>query len=427
MDQARQLQRYAQFLGDEYIAQIFHMAQALAGMHVLHLNTTAQGGGVATLLQTLLPLMNELGVEHSWRVVQLDEGANKATTHLVDLLQGNEPGELSTEEQHAIIDVLKRAPVEQFIDENHPDTVCVHDFQLAPLATLFTSVQPAMWFCHIDTAHPNVQAKSYIEQFLGPYRVYMFNSQQSIFPELPSEKTQVVTPSIDAFSKKQQYLSPEDGRAALQRCGIDTNRPLITQVSRFDRWKNPWQVIDIYRAVKRQMPTVQVALVGAMEAADDVRAREVLKDVHHYAGDDPDIHLLSDPQLIQHDEVNAFQRYSNVILQRSTHEGFGLTVTEAMWKYQPVVGTSATGLRRQIVHEQNGYIADDTDTSAMYTLKLLHDRTLHERLGKQAHQCVQDNFLFPMMVREYLVALFKTLGHTLPDETTDIVPSLEKH
>ena len=218
---------------------------------------------------------------------------------------------------------------------------------------------------------------------------------------------QIITPTIDPFSEKNRDLAPEQGFQVLRECGIDTTRPLITQVSRFSTWKNPWQVIDVYRLVKRYLPTVQVALVGAMEAADDRSAQEVFKELQEYAGKDTDIHLLSDPSRIHHAQVNAFQRYSSVILQRSPREGFGLTVTEAMWKYQPVVGTSATGMRTQILNGQNGYSADDTEMCAEVTLKLLQNRTLWHQLGQAAHLRVQENYLLPMMVLEYLTALTK--------------------
>ena len=195
----------------------------------------------------------------------------------------------------------------------------------------------------------------------------------------------------------------------LAECGIDTTRPLITQVSRFGNWKNPWQVIDVYRLVKQELPSVQVALVGAMEAADDINAMEILEEIQAKAGADPDVHLLYDPAVIKHPEVNAFQRYSSVILQRSIREGFGLTVTEAMWKYQPVVGTSVTGLRTQIIDGQNGYIADETEACAERTLKLIQDREVWRKLGKQAHKRVKDHYLFPSLVLQYLDALKKAL------------------
>ena len=222
----------------------------------------------------------------------------------------------------------------------------------------------------------------------------------------------MITPTIDPFSEKNRYLTPAKGLKLLKDCGIDTTRPLITQVSRFGSWKNPWQVIDVYRLVKQELPSVQVALVGAMEAADDIKAMEILTDIQGKAGNDPDIHLLYDPTVIRHPQVNAFQRYSSVILQRSIREGFGLTVTEAMWKYQPVVGTSVTGLRAQIIDGRNGYIADDTEGCARDTLKLIQERELWRKLGKQAHERVKNNYLFPTMVLEYLGALTKALGNS---------------
>jgi trehalose synthase len=261
--------------------------------------------------------------------------------------------------------------------------------------------------CHVDTAHPDPGGKAYIDQFLDAYNVCVFDTPLSIFPNLPPHKTHVITPTIDPFSDKNEFIPPEQGLKMLARCGIDTSRPLITQVSRFGNWKNPWQVIDIYRQVKQVLPSVQVALVGALEAADDIKATEILEDIRRKAGTDPDIHLLYDPEVIKHPEVNAFQRYSSVILQRSIREGFGLTVTEAMWKYQPVVGTSVTGLRAQIIDGQNGYIADDTESAARATVRLIQDRDLWRKLGEQAHESVRKNFLFPCMVLQYLHALAK--------------------
>ena len=386
---------------------MYDVAASLAGLHILHFNTTAKGGGVAELLNSLLPVMEELGIKHTWKVIPLDEASDRFTAHIVDLLQGIEHGDIPEEDQRLFLDKLRRTPVLRSAEENQADLYFIHDFQLAPLATLFPWLRPAIWMCHVDTANPDPHGKAYIEQFLDAYSLCVFNTPLSVFRDLPPGKTHVITPTIDPFSEKNRYLTAERGMKLLARCGIDTARPLITQVSRFGNWKNPWQVIDIYRLVKQQLPSVQAALVGAMEASDDVLAMEVLKDVQAKAGGDPDIHLLYDPAVIKHPEVNAFQRYSSVILQRSIREGFGLTVTEAMWKYQPVVGTSATGLRTQIIDGRNGYIADDPETAAQDTLKLIKDRALWRRLGKQAHLRVKENYLLPMMIAEYLDALIK--------------------
>lgn len=411
MNRSPRLERYRDLVGDDLLAQVYHAAEPLAGLHVIHYNTTAQGGGVAELLHSLIPLMQELGIPHSWKVVPLDEASNHFTVHIVDLLQGMEHGDIEEKDQRHLLDTLRHAPVMQHKEENKADIYFVHDFQLAPLAKLFSWMRPALWMCHVDTAQPDPKGKAYIEQFLDAYKVCVFNTPLSIFKDLPPDKGQVITPTIDPFSDKNRDLGREEGLRMLANCGIDMNRPLITQVSRFGNWKNPWQVVDIYRVVKQHIPHVQVALVGAMEASDDVKAAEILKDVQKRAGDDPDIHLLYDPSVIKHPQVNAFQRYSSVILQRSTREGFGLTVTEAMWKDQPVVGTSATGLRTQISDGENGFIADDTETAARRTIKLIQDRDLWQKLGKAAHKRVEDNYLLPMMALEYLNALAKARGN----------------
>ncbi len=407
LKRSSRLDRYRHFVGEELLAHIYHIAASLSGLHILHLNTTAKGGGVAELLHAFLPIMEELGIKHSWKVVPLDDSSQRFTARIVDLLQGIEHGDISEEDQQVFLDALRRTPVLRNAAENQADLYFIHDFQLVPLAALFPWMRPALGMCHVDTANPDPHGKAYVEQFLDAYAVCVFNTPISTFKDLPPEKAHVITPTIDPFSEKNRFLTPLRGRNILARCGIDTARPLITQVSRFGNWKNPWQVIDVYRLVKQQLPSVQVALVGAMEAADDIIAAEVLREVQGKAGADPDIHLLYDPEVIKHAEVNTFQRYSSVILQRSIREGFGLTVTEAMWKYQPVVGTSATGLRTQIIDGRNGFIADDTETCAEVTLKLIKERDLWRKLGKQAHMRVKNNYLLPVMLLEYLGGLAK--------------------
>ena len=391
------------------LTRIYRAAESLAGVSVHHFNTTAHGGGVAELLESLLPLMEELGIPHSWKVIPLDEASGLFAARLVDLLQGMEHGDIPEADQRVFLEKLRNTPDLQQVDHKHADIFFIHDFQLAPLATFFPWMRPAIWMCHVDTANPDPHGKAYIDQFLDAYNVCIFDTPLSIFKTLPPEKAHVMTPTIDPFSEKNRFLTPERGLRILVECGIDTTRPLITQVSRFGNWKNPWQVIDVYRLVKQELPSVQVALVGAMEAADDINAMEILEEIQTKAGADPDIYLLYDPAVIKHPEVNAFQRYSSVILQRSIREGFGLTVTEAMWKYQPVVGTSVTGLRTQIIDGQDGYIADETEACAERTLKLIQDREVWRKLGKQAHKRVRDHYLFPALVLQYLDALKKAL------------------
>src|SRR6266705_3019969 len=274
-----------------------------------------------------MTVMDELGIKHTRKVVPLDDSSSRFEAHLVDLLQGIKHGDVAEEDQLVLLDTLRRTPVLRDEKENQADLYFIHDFQLVPLATLFPRMRPALWMCHVDTANPDANGKAYIEQFLDAYNICVFNTPLSVFKDLPPEKAHMITPTIDPFSEKNRFLTPAKGLQMLARCGIDTTRPLITQVSRFGNWKNPWQVIDVYHLVKQELPSVQVELVGAMEAADDINALEILKDIQAKAGTDPDIHLLYDPAVIKHPEVNTFQRYSSVILQRSIREGFGLTVT----------------------------------------------------------------------------------------------------
>jgi len=348
--------------------------------------------------------MEELGIKHDWEVIQLDEASGYFTAREVDLLQGYDKGEFPEREKQVFLEKLRHSvrngPVEQ------ADMYFIHDFQLAPLAEFCPWMRPAIWFCHVDTAHPTPSAQQYIRQFLGPYALACFNSRASVFKDLPPEQVQVVTLGIDPFRAKNRFLPRARGLEILASCGIDPARPLITQVSRFGIWKNPWQVIDIYRLVKQQLPSVQLAMVGAMEAKDDIKAIEILTDLqHNFVHGDPDIHLLSDPTIIDHEAVNAFQRYSSVILQRSIREGFGFTATEAMWKHQPVIGTCVTGLQMQIKHGSNGYLVDDTEAATAYTLKILQDRELWRELGVNAYETVRQRFLFPTMILDYLKAL----------------------
>jgi trehalose synthase len=399
------LARFRGLVSEALLSEITVLAEDLQGVQVLHINTTAQGGGVAALLRALLPLAEELGIPHRWRVVQLDEFAASFMAKLTDMLQGGEPGEISACEHEQFLQSLRAAM--QPLAHERADLYYIHDIQLAPLAQLFPHLRPALWFNHVDSARPDPQAERYIRQFLDAYALCTFNTPFSIFPDVEPARAAVITLGIDPFSERHAPLSAEEGRALLAGCGIDPGRPLITQVSRFGRWKNPWQVLEIYQLVKEQLPTVQVALVGALEASDDIRAQSVLEDLRRQTASDPSVHLLWDPVQVTARVVNAFQRYSDVILQRSTREGFGLTVTEAMWKYQPVVGTSATGVRYQISHGRDGFIADDSETAARYALMLLRDRELQRRMGEEAHRSVQQRFLLPMMLRDYLAVLLR--------------------
>jgi trehalose synthase len=415
------LDRYKGLVSASPLTQIYEVAHELAGLRVLHINTTAQGGGVAEILSDMIPLVEELGIQHDWKVVTLDEASGSFTARLVDMLQGYDTGAFPEAEKLVFLEKLRHAVSQE--PAYQADVYFIHDFQLVPLAEFFPWMRPAIWFCHVDTAHPTPSAQQYIEQFLDPYAMTCFNSSASVFKDLPPERVRVVTLGIDPFRVKNRDLPRDRGMQILSNCGIDPTRPLITQVSRFGIWKNPWQCIDIYHLVKQQMPAVQLALVGALEAKDDVKAVEILADLQrNYVRGDADIHLLSDPAIIDHEAVNAFQRYSSVILQRSIREGFGFTVTEAMWKRQPVIGTHVTGLEMQITHGSNGYLVDETEEAAAYTLRLLQDRDLWRELGTNAYETVRQQFLFPTLILGYLQAIQGALANASALASLESVP-----
>jgi len=212
-------------MGEDALARIYCAAEALAGVSVFHINTTAHGGGVAELLESLLPLMEELGIPHSWKIIPMDEASNLFDSHLVDLLQGMEHGDISEADQHVFLEKLRHTPGLQRADQNHADIYFIHDFQLAPLATLFPWMRPALWMCHVDTANPDPNGKAYIDQFLDAYNVCVFDTALSVFKTLPAERTHVITPTIDPFSETNRFLTPAKGLRMLAQCGIDTTRP----------------------------------------------------------------------------------------------------------------------------------------------------------------------------------------------------------
>ncbi|QRK10075.1 glycosyltransferase [Archangium violaceum] len=400
------LEDYRGIVDDPVMDDIARLAAELRGVRVAHFNTTARGGGVAVMLRALLSFAVQLGLEHYAEVIPLDERSCRFMARMADLLQGGGPGELDRAEGDAFVAGVERAL--RGMSRRGADVYWVHDIQLVPMAQLLPSLRPAVWFSHLDTAHPEPRAADFIRGFLEPYVLNVNNTPWSAFME-GGHPFATFTLGIDAFGRKNRPMSAEEGAAVLRRCGIDVTRPLVAQVSRFGRWKNPWQAVDIHRELKRRVPGVQLALVGAMEATDDVEAARVLEEVRAHAAGDPDVHLLWDPERVGPDEVNAAQRHAHVVLQRSSREGFGFTVTEAMWKGQPVVGTSATGVRYQLEHGRTGFIADDTHEAAEHAARLISDRAFHARMGAAAQQHVRNHFLLPVMVRDYLALVHRVV------------------
>jgi trehalose synthase len=288
------------------------------------------------------------------------------------------------------------------------DVWVVHDPQPLPLRSLVPLAGPALWRCHIDSSSPNGGVSDYLLPWVQGYERSVFSLPDYVLPGLPTARTSIAYPAIDPLTEKNRPLPLAEARGVLARLGLDPGRPLVTQVSRFDPWKNPWEVIDAYRIAKRELPDLQAALVGVFSAKDDPEGPKVHRAILRYAGRDPDIHLFTDPIQVAEREVNAFQTASTVILQRSTREGFGLTVTEAMWKGTPVIGTPVGGITVQITDGRNGFLTNTAEATAERIIRLVREPELAREIGLAARASVRADFLLPRLLRDDL-ALYAEL------------------
>ncbi|HOR00597.1 MAG TPA: glycosyltransferase [Anaerolineae bacterium] len=401
----KRLADYASIAGEEAVAEIRELAAPLRGARVLHINATAYGGGVAEILQTLVPLMRDVGLDAQWQVIAGADEFFTVTKACHNGLQGM-PGPL-TPEMQAIWRRYNELNAARL--EGEYDYIVVHDPQPAGLLR-YHGAQGGrhwMWRCHIDTSHPNPAYWGFFAPYISEYEVGIFTSQQYVGPGACFKHLAIIPPTIDPLSPKNVLLPPEQARQVVARFGVDVGRPLITQVSRFDPWKDPLGVIDAYRIVKARVPGVQLALVGSM-AADDPEGWYYLDKTSRHAGEDPDIHILHNFHGVGDVEVGAFQAVSDVVVQKSTREGFGLVVTEALWKGKPVIGGNVGGIPLQVVDGETGYLVDNVEQCAARMLHLLEHPGEAARLGRAAREHVRRHFLSTRHLADYL-RLFQEL------------------
>ncbi|HEX8939231.1 MAG TPA: glycosyltransferase [Candidatus Limnocylindrales bacterium] len=398
------LAAYAPVAGDEAIDEIRSLAEPLRGARVLHVNATRFGGGVAEILPTLTALMIDAGLQAEWRVIPGDEAFFNVTKRIHNGLQGMDVG--WDDEAARTFEAANRRFAEAF--EGDYDYVVIHDPQPAALRTLVPSAGGRWtWRCHIDltTAHPSVWG--FLRPFVEAYDAAIFTLPDYVQPDLDLATLAFVPPSIDPLSPKNLGLEAHLVDDVVYRLGLDPHRPLLLQVSRFDPWKDPTGVIDAYRAVKREIPEVQLALLGSM-ATDDPEGWKIYKDVLRYAGRDEDLLIATNLDGVGALEINAFQRASEVVLQKSIREGFGLTVSEALWKGVPVVGGRVGGIPMQIGDDVGGRLVDSAEAAAAACLELVQDPALRHHLGVAGRERVRRHFLSTRNLRDYL-ALFNAL------------------
>ncbi len=395
------LARYAEHAGHDAIEQLLQLAKPLQGLKVVHVNSTRRGGGVAEILETLVPLMRALGIDASWEVIAGTEDFFGTTKAFHNSLQGKtiripETSLRAYEEVNAKNAETLRPLLEE------ADVVFIHDPQPAPLIAYCPNRRGKwIWRCHIDLSHPYRPTWRYLRQFLVGYDASIF-SLDAFAPPMP-HLVFLIPPSIDPLSEKNLPLDRETVKQVLSDFGIDPERPVITQVSRFDRFKDPLGVIEAYRLATDFFPSLQLVLAGG-SAADDPEGQEVLQEVRDAAADDPDIHILSDTHYTDR-AINALQTGADIVMQKSIREGFGLTVTEAMWKGKPVIGGNTGGIRLQIIDHYTGFLVDTPEGAAMRIRNLLSDRPKMERIGQAGRELVRQNFLTTRHVREYLTLM----------------------
>lgn len=393
------LEAYQDIVVPELLEEIWELAQALQGARVVHINATAFGGGVAEILQSLVPLMQDVGLEAFWQVIYGDDPFFQVTKACHNGLQGMDIP--FTLEMKQTWERYNRLNAEHFQGEY--DFVVIHDPQPAGLRR-FTGGKGGrfwIWRCHIDTSDANPAYRDFFLPYVQEYDAAIFTLQDFVFPGLQDPRVIIIPPTIDPLAPKNQPMEPEQAQNLVARFGVDPQRPLLLQVARFDPWKDPLGVIDAYRIVKKEVPDVQLALVGVM-AHDDPEGWFYLDRVLRHAGEDFDIHVLHNFHGVGPIEVAAFQTVASVVVQKSTREGFGLAVTEALWKGRPVVGGRVGGIPLQVLEGQTGFLVDSVEQAAERMLYLLQHLEEAQRMGQAGQEHVRRHFLMPRLLRDYL-------------------------
>jgi trehalose synthase len=403
----KSLADYATIATRGLMEEIRRLAEPLAGKRVAHLPATAFGGGVAEINYTLVPLMADAGLEVDWRIIHGQDEFFSVTKTIHNALQGNPLG--LTEEQEQTFMRFNALNAEEFGDDY--DFVIVHDPQPVAMIDHFSEPRRAKWIWrgHIDFSTPNREVLDFLLPSVGRYDAAIFHMREYIPQAGGLPECYIWPPAIDPLAPKNMALSAEDAAYIVDQFGIDIGRPLLTQVSRFDPWKDPLGVIDAYRLVKAKHPEVQLALVGSM-AHDDPEGWDFYNRTVSYAEGDPDIFILSNLNNVGSVEVNAFQVHSAVVLQKSIREGFGLTVSEALWKGRPTVAGRVGGIVTQIQHGETGWLVESAEECAEACLTVLGnpaEARLHALRGKEF---VRRHFLTPRLLRDWLALFNRQLG-----------------
>ncbi len=395
------LDAYAKAAGEDTISHLRQLASTLNGMKVVHVNSTREGGGVAEILCRLVPLQQELGFDARWEVITGGKEFYQCTKSFHNALQGNPvvvPERLLKE-----FEKTNRENADRMKDAlEDADAVFIHDPQPAPLIKYFPNRKGKwIWRCHIDASQPYRPVWNYLRKFVAQYDASVFSLAE--FSQSLPHPQYLILPSIDPLSEKNMDIPDEEVDHVAATFGLDRSRPLAVQISRFDRFKDPTGVIRAYRLAKKFSPGLQLVLAGG-GATDDPEGSTVLKEVQEAAGGDGDVHVLLLPA-DAHRTINALQRAADIVVQKSIREGFGLTVTEGLWKGKPVIGGNTGGIKIQVIDHHTGFLVSTPEGAAMRMRYLLLNRERREDMGREARDYVRRNFLLTRQLREHLTLM----------------------
>jgi len=389
---------YDELVGPEAVARIIRKAERVSNLHIVNISSTYYGGGVAELLSSLTLLMNSAGIKTGWRVIEGRPDFFSVTKKMHNALQGGEI--LLTEQKLRIYEeVAYENSVRVHLDH---DLVIVHDPQPLPMICHYKKMAPWIWRCHVDLSEPNRELWSYLRDYVERYDAVVLS-----LPEYAQKLTapqRFIAPAINPFSTTNMELSEDEIDERIARYNIPTDLPLVVQISRFDKWKDPQGVIAAFRQARKEVDCTLV-LVGNV-ATDDPEGQEVFESLCECADERIQILSVQDSAL-----VNALQRRAAVVLQKSLREGFGLTVAEAMWKGAAVIGSKVGGIKHQIEDGVSGFLIESTDEAAERIVQLLKDQDLRRRLGERAKESVRHRFLMTRLMEDWLdlVSSFETI------------------
>jgi trehalose synthase len=385
----KSLADYRSIVPSDLTAEIEELAEGLRGKKVVHVNATAFGGGVAEILYTLVPLTTDAGLEAGWQILTAPPEFFNVTKSFHNGLQGHRV-EFGPEARK-LYESVCRSNAEQL--SRHYDFIVIHDPQPLAMRNYQTAADDGahwIWRCHIDTSTPDQELYDYLLPSINRYDAAVY-TLRDYAPDGLSVPVREMAPTIDPLAPKNMQLSPEDAAYIVRQFGIDVEKRLLLQVSRFDPWKDPLGVVDVYRMVKLEAPDVQLALIGSM-ASDDPEGWEYLEKVIEYSGNDPDVFILSNLDNVGSVEINAFQSHADVIMQKSIREGFGLTVSEALWKARPTIGGAVGGIPLQIEDGVTGYLVDSAAACAERCLRILAAPVRHRHMALRGKEHVRREF-----------------------------------